>query len=258
MATSRKPAGPETAGDQGARANVPQPAGDSVPQGNVPDSAGDSAPNGGTPDLTAARARRRKRRLRALRSLIFRTVGLALVLYVLLFHLVGLTVMPSGDMYPRLDAGDLVLFYRLEKNYRAQDIVVFDKAVNADGSAVEIPERPDPGFFRKALNWLGFRDPDMPETQRFICRIIAAPGDTVDISDEQGLLVNGNGMIETNIFYRTRPYEGMGEYPVTLGEDEYFVLADFRNGGADSRFFGPVKAEEIQGVVITILRRNNL
>ena len=48
------------------------------------------------------------------------------------------------------------------------------------------------------------------------------------------------------------------EYPVVLGEGEYFVLSDARNGGADSRCFGPVTQEEIQGIVITLLRRNNL
>ncbi|MBQ6207780.1 MAG: S26 family signal peptidase, partial [Oscillospiraceae bacterium] len=35
-------------------------------------------------------------------------------------------------------------------------------------------------------------------------------------------------------------------------------LADSRNGGSDSRYFGPVRRDEILGTVITILRRNNL
>ena len=204
-----------------------------------------------------ARLRRRRRRIRALRSLLLRTVLLALVLYILFFHLVGIMMMPNGDMYPRVDAGDLILFYRLERQAKAQDLVVIDKAVNADKSAMET-ERTDPGFIRKALNWLGFRDPDAPETQRFVCRVIAAPGDTVEVSEERGLTVNGNALIETNIFYPTRPYEGYPSDPITLGTDEYYVLADYRNGGADSRFFGAVKLDEIQGVVITIVRRNNL
>ena len=103
-----------------------------------------------------------------------------------------------------------------------------------------------------------FCDPAAPETHSFVSRVVAAPGDTVEVSEEGGLIVNGNTMIEPGIFYPTKPYEGFLEYPVTLGADEYFVMADFRNGGADSRFFGAVNTDEILGTVISILRRNNL
>ena len=64
-------------------------------------------------DKQAEQQKRRKRRLRALRSFLFRLIALALVVYVLFFHVVGLTVMSSGDMSPRLDAGDMLLFYRI-------------------------------------------------------------------------------------------------------------------------------------------------
>ena len=93
---------------------------------------------------------------------------------------------------------------------------------------------------------------------RFVCRVVAGPGDTVEISESERLVVNGNTLIETNIFYNTPEYAGLVEYPLTLGEGQYFVLADHRSGGADSRFFGAVNADEIKGTVITILRRNNL
>ena len=88
--------------------------------------------------------------------------------------------------------------------------------------------------------------------------MVAGPGDTVEISEGERLVVNGNAMIESNIFYSTPEYEGFVAYPVKLGEGQYFVLADFRTGGADSRFFGPVNEDEILGTVITIARRNNL
>lgn len=181
-----------------------------------------------TVDKAAEQQKRCRRRMRALRSFLFRLIALALVVYVLFFHIVGITMMPSRDMYPRLEAGDLLLFYRLEKKPKAQDVVVFDKAV--EGNA---------------------------EKRRFVCRVVAKPGDTVEISGN-GVSVNGNTQIETNIFYPTEEYEGHMEYPITLGADEYFVLADRRTGGMDSRYFGPVKLSEIQGVVITLLRRNNL
>ena len=211
------------------------------------------APQETAEDRGAALRKRRRRRVRAFHSFLLRLVSLVLVVYILFFHLVGLTMMPSKDMYPRLDAGDLLLFYRIDRMPKAQDIIVIDKQTEED---TRTGER---SFVRKALDWLGFRDPEAPETKRCVLRVIAGPGDTVEITAEHGLAVNGNIQIESNIFYPTQPYEeGAAEYPLKLGEGEYFVLADQRNGGMDSRYFGVVKQEEILGIVITILRRNNL
>ena len=64
--------------------------------------------------------------------------------------------------------------------------------------------------------------------------------------------------METDIYSQTRPYGEYVEYPVKLGENEYFVLVDSRNGGKDSRFFGTVSLDEIKGIVITLMRRNQI
>ena len=40
--------------------------------------------------------------------------------------------------------------------------------------------------------------------------------------------------------------------------EKSFVLADARQNGTDSRYFGAVQKNEIVGTVITIVRRNNL
>ena len=175
-------------------------------------------------DKTVDKLKKSEKSVKHYQWFVLRLLLLIIVIWVLFWKVVGITRMPNADMYPRVDAGDMVLFYRLEKNIKAQDIVVMEKAT------------PDSGG----------------ETQLFICRVVAAPGDTVEITGNDRLVVNGNTMVESTI------YEGFLEYPVTLGSDEYFVLADSRNGGADSRYFGPVKKGEIEGTVITILRRNNL
>ena len=204
-----------------------------------------------------------RRYLKMFRNLMIRTLLLALVLYVLFFHLVGLMIMPSGDMYPRIDAGDLILFYRLEQNIHAQDIIVFEKPTALLEQTYE-QEETEPEVLRtkspvrKALDWLGFRDPADPPKTRFVCRVVAGPGDTVEISESQAVIINGNTMIESGIFYPTPLYTGFVEYPLILGEDQYFVLADYRSGGVDSRFMGAVNKDEILGTVITILRKNNL
>ena len=152
-----------------------------------------------------------------------------IIIYVLFAHIVGITTMPSADMYPRIDPGDFVLFYRLDKDVKAQDIIVFEKELPEDGGK-----------------------------HVFICRVVACEGDTVEIADDSRLIINGNTVVEPNIFYLTPRYEGYTSYPLKLGQGECFVLADSRNGGTDSRFFGPVSRNEIAGTVITIVRRNNL
>ena len=198
-----------------------------------------------------------RKALRALRSFLLRTAMLALVLYILFFHIVGLTSLNRADMVPRMDAGDLALFYRLDTAWKAQDVVVIDKAVTKDFNAVTVVPREKP-WWRQALDFLKIPDPEDAPKTRFVCRVVAAPGDTVEITENQRLIINGNAMIESGIYYPTAALNGPVTYPLTLGENEYFVLADFRSGGIDSRYFGPVKKEEIQGTVITVIRRNNL
>ena len=173
--------------------------------------------------------RRSEREVRTYQTFLLRLAVFLLVLWVLFFQVVGIVICPSADMHPRIDAGDMVLFYRLDKDVRAQDVIVLEKTM-----------------------------PGETEPQIFVLRVVAVAGDTVEISDGERLVINGNTMIEPDIFYPTPRYEGFNEYPLTLEAGQCFVLADSRNGGADSRAFGPVSTEEILGTVITIARRNNL
>lgn len=128
----------------------------------------------------------------------------------------------SGNaMNPAVRDGDLVFYYRLEQEYRASDVAVVEKD----------------GEFR-------------------ILRIIAAAGDEVDITEE-GLNVNGYLQQEPEIYKETLPYVEGISFPVTVGENEYFVLGDNRTNAKDSRMFGCIRQDEIKGIVMTILRRRN-
>ena len=162
-------------------------------------------------------------------NFIIRLVAFVLVIWILFFKIVGIIHMPNNDMYPRLDAGDMLLFYRLDKDVHSQDIIVLQKVTPLENK-------------REVL----------------VGRVVAKGGDTVDITKEGRLVVNGNTVQEPNIFYDTPRYEGFTTFPITLQADECFVLSDSRDGGSDSRYYGPVKESEILGTVITIIRRNNL
>ena len=172
---------------------------------------------------------RSERAVKRYQWLLLRVLVVLGIIWALFFQIVGITHMPSEDMYPRLDAGDLVLFYRLDRDVRAQDVVVLEKATAASQG----------------------------EKGLYILRVIAVEGDTVEVAGGQ-VRVNGNALVESNIFRQTPELEGGVSYPLTLGPGECFVLGDARTSATDSRYFGAVSQKELLGTVITIVRRNKL
>lgn len=161
--------------------------------------------------------------MRALRNFLVRLFLLITVIGILFGVVFGLTPMANADMQPAVCAGDLMLYYRLDKNLNSDDVVVFQK---------------------EGIQYTG--------------RIVAVPGDVVEITDESELMVNKNTVMEDNIFYTTPAYDSEVEYPLALKEDQYFILCDNREGAKDSRSFGVVDTGEIKGKVITIVRRSGI
>lgn len=79
----------------------------------------------------------------------------------------------------------------------------------------------------------------------FVKRIIGLPGEKVQIKGSD-IYINDKKLTEN---YGKDPITdpGIAENPIILGEDEYFVLGDNREISEDSRFFGPVKHENLLG-----------
>lgn len=155
---------------------------------------------------------------------LFLKICFILLAFVLMFtFLFGITRNSSLAMMPNMKVGDVIVYYRLDKMY-VQNTVV----------AVEYND----------------------EVQ--ILRVVAVAGDTVDMTEE-GFVVNGSLQEEPAEGQLTQPFTEGVDFPITLEEGEVFLLGDNRNNStADSRLYGPVKAEETLGEVMTVIRRRNL
>jgi signal peptidase I len=84
----------------------------------------------------------------------------------------------------------------------------------------------------------------------YIKRIIGLPGETVSIDEDGNIYIDGE-ILEESYGREVISADTVGnvEYPVVLGDDEYFVMGDNRNNSSDSRtqLVGNIKRSDIIG-----------
>lgn len=151
---------------------------------------------------------------------------------------------PSGSMEEALQVNDRVLVakqsYRIGDIERG-DVVVFDEP---NGQA-RTQENVVQAIVRNVAESIGV---STPRTE-FIKRVIALPGETVEIRNNE-VLVDGAAIDEPYLpgGVRMRDMD-----PVTIPEDHVWVMGDNRNVSDDSRSFGPVPVDTIVGRAMTII-----
>ncbi|MCH4222491.1 MAG: signal peptidase I [Solobacterium sp.] len=142
-------------------------------------------------------------------------VIVAIIVFILFYFVFGITSVSGNSMNPNYTDGQTVLFVRINKTYSVGDVV-------------------------------GIK---MTKGDSYIKRIVAVAGDTVDLQDGV-LYVNGSPKTETYAIGTTQPESGDVTYPLTLKDQEYFVLGDNREASIDSRSFGPVVESQIEGKIL--------
>ncbi len=170
----------------------------------------------------AAVAERRMCRVdawRTLRRAAARAAAFAAAAVALFTWVFGLVVVQGDGMEPASGDGDVALMYRLDSQLAVDDLVVYR------GRSGE----------------------------ELVGRVVALPGDTVQITDDGTVMLNGADQPDMN-GQKAPPSESGPEYPLVLGEGEYFVLGDNRSSAVDSREMGAIGINEVEGKVIALLR----
>lgn len=146
-------------------------------------------------------------------------IGIILLFTYLIITYVGVRTRVSGQsMQPTLHDGDNLLVDKLTYRFRdpkRYEIVVFPYKYEED--------------------------------TYYIKRIIGLPGENIQIIDGY-VYINGE-KLEKDYGAEVMQEAGIAEDPITLGEDEYFVLGDNRNHSSDSRVpnVGILKRKDLMG-----------
>ena len=136
------------------------------------------------------------------------------VIVIALYLLVGTSTISGNSMYPTLHNGDKVLYLRINQEIQRGDVVSIEME---DGSI-------------------------------FVKRVVAVAGDNVNIQRGK-VYINGNEPEEETAYGETVA-DGSLEYPLVVEEGHYFVLGDNRELSEDSRAFGTVSKDQIQGRIL--------
>lgn len=166
-------------------------------------------------------------------------IAVVLALFIRAFVVQAFKI-PSGSMEPTLQVGDHILVNKFIYGIRLP-------VTNTKMIPVSSPERGDIVVFEYPV------EPD----KDFIKRVVAVPGDVVEIRDKK-VYVNGRLVDQYTVKHTEKRVLPGGVNsrdnfgPVTVPEDAFFALGDNRDNSYDSRFWGFVKDSAIKGEAFII------
>lgn len=164
----------------------------------------------------------RKERLyrrREFRRFLVECIILVFLIYAAFQYIIGIAVVSGNSMEPGLTDGEMILYYRLDQGYQRDDLVIIHREAGVE----------------------------------YIKRVVAEPGDVVDITEDGELLVNGVKDTTVTAVGKTEATSENVEYPYTVPAGSYFVLGDNREKSKDSRSFGAVTGDDIVGRVFVYM-----
>ncbi|MCQ4924488.1 signal peptidase I [Tissierella carlieri] len=175
------------------------------------------------------------------------TIGITIIVTLfVLGNIFSMTEVNGESMEPTFVDGEKIFIYKLGYSFsqpKAGEIAILSKSESKKGIIINtITEGKDiiDNIYSKITKNI--------EVKYIIKRVIAIPGDVVDIKDGY-VTVNGQKLEES--YVRGQTFENSNfSYPLTIPENKVFVLGDNRENSTDSRILGLIDYEQIKGKVV--------
>ncbi len=160
-------------------------------------------------------------------------LAIALVIKAFLFDIV---VVDGSSMHPTLADGERLIVTKLGYKPENGDIVILDSAYKQRqehyAQIASAKGKDELNTFEKITTYITL--PEHLKTRFYVKRVIALPGETVDIKNGI-VLLNGEVLEEEYYDGTTAPTDSSVSYPVTVDENFVFVMGDNRYNSTDSR-----------------------
>ena len=199
--------------------------------------------------------KRKKSLLREIIDWILCIVAAFVVAIIIKYFIFTPTLVQQRSMTPTVLDGERVLINRIVRTFHMPinrgDIITFESPIrNLDGSGYAVSEDGKAQYGERS-GLTDFILYDLLELKKvsYIKRVIAMSGDHLELTEDGEVYINGEKLEE--------PYlpKGLqtpitGEfYDVIVPEGYIFVMGDNRRGSSDSREFGCIPLDKVEGRV---------
>ena len=164
---------------------------------------------------------------------LYTIVAAVAIVVVIKSFLFDLVVVDGPSMFPTLVNGDRLVVTKLGYKPDQQDIIVLDSTYK-DRTEYYEEIGADSGL-EKLVGYI--KAPKNLKHRYYVKRIIAMPGQVVDINKADGKVYVDGKLLDESTYYNniTSTYDPKVEFPFTVSEDCVFVLGDNRPQSKDSR-----------------------
>lgn len=165
------------------------------------------------------------------------TIAIAVVIAMLIkSFLFDIVKVDGSSMFPTLEHQDRLVITKLGYSPEAGDIIILDSTYNDREdyyeSLADEKGKDELNSVEKFINY--FSLPEQYKHRYYVKRIIATPGQTIDLKDGK---VYVDGKLLEEEYYKGNTYStsSLIKYPVTVEENCVFVMGDNRGHSQDSR-----------------------